>query len=171
MGGCGTRHTSSLPRRAAPEMCTKSLSLSEWRAQGKPGARCTRSLACESDKAHERSHHRFTGFTRPCLRNGFNGYFVLSPGHRAFLPPSLARENFRRNLTPASGRQDHTTSPSASSVARLAPLKRPSHPAPNVRDDAYAPLRGHDTSEIKSLIWGERQAIDQKSDTAKCDID
>jgi hypothetical protein len=24
-------------------------------------------------KAHERRHHRFTGLTRPSLRNGFNG--------------------------------------------------------------------------------------------------
>jgi len=32
------------------------------RAQGKPGARRARSLACESEEAHERSHHRFTGY-------------------------------------------------------------------------------------------------------------
>ena len=44
------------------------------------------------------------------------------------------------NLTPASGRQDHTTSPSATSVARLAPPPRPPHPAPNVRDDRDTPL-------------------------------
>jgi len=30
-------------------------------------------------KAHEHSHHRFTENIRPSLRNGFNGYFVLSP--------------------------------------------------------------------------------------------
>jgi hypothetical protein len=43
------------------------------RAQGIPGARCTRSLACESDKAHERSHYRFTELVRHSLRVGFNG--------------------------------------------------------------------------------------------------
>src|ERR1700742_3943030 len=31
-------------------------------------------------------------------------------------------------LTPASGRQDHTTSPSAMSGVRLSPLSRPPHP-------------------------------------------
>jgi hypothetical protein len=31
------------------------------RAQGMPGAQCTRSLACEINKAHERSHHGHTG--------------------------------------------------------------------------------------------------------------
>jgi hypothetical protein len=87
-------------------------SLSKERAQGKPGARCTRSLACESDKAHEHSHHRFTGITRPSLRNGFNGLFRALPGDRALLPPSLAAQS-SANLTPASGCQDHTTSPSA----------------------------------------------------------
>src|ERR1700688_112687 len=51
--------------------------------------------------------------TRPSLRNGFNGFLRALPGDRALLPPSLARIA-PRNLTPTSGRQDHTTSPSAS---------------------------------------------------------
>ena len=45
-----------------------------------------------------------------------------------------------QNLTPASGGQDHTPLPSASGVARQPTSKRPSHPAPNVRDDREAPL-------------------------------
>jgi hypothetical protein len=75
--------------------CVRGLRImpsAKQRAQGKPGARCTHSLACEIDKAHERSHHRFTGFTRPSLRNGFNGLYRALPGDRAFLPPSLPRE-------------------------------------------------------------------------------
>jgi hypothetical protein len=43
-------------------------------------------------------------------------------------------------LMPASGHQDHTPSPSASSAARLASPLRPPHPASNVRDDREAPL-------------------------------
>src|SRR6266404_8279854 len=50
----------------------------QQRAQGMPGAQCTRSLACEIKQAHERSHHRSTGFTRHSARNGFNG-LLLSP--------------------------------------------------------------------------------------------
>jgi hypothetical protein len=38
------RHTSTLPRRKAPELC---MILSPKRAWGMPGARCTRSLAWE----------------------------------------------------------------------------------------------------------------------------
>jgi hypothetical protein len=53
-----------------------------------------------------------------------------SPRRPAFLPPSSLRSLLLKNLTPASGRQDHTTSPSASSAARLASPKRPPHPAP-----------------------------------------
>jgi hypothetical protein len=45
-----------------------------------------------------------------------------------------------RNLTPASGRQDHTTSPSAYDITRRLMSQRLSHPAPNVRDDREAPL-------------------------------
>jgi hypothetical protein len=64
--------------------------------------------------------------------------FVLSPViglscHRHLQNHHLA------NLTPASRRQDHTTSPSAQAHSSRA-RKRPSHPAPNVRDDREAPL-------------------------------
>jgi hypothetical protein len=46
------------------------------------------------------------------------------------------------NLTPASGRRDHTTSPSANSRARRSHESRPPHPVPNVRDDRDTPLQG-----------------------------
>ena len=105
------RHKSAIPRRDAPELCMI-LRLPKTRAQGKPGARCTRSLVCKVLVAHERRHYRSTGFTRPSLRNGFNGLLRALPGDRAFLPPSSTDNS--ANLTPASGRQDHTTSPSAS---------------------------------------------------------
>jgi hypothetical protein len=90
-------------------------------------------------------------------RNGFNGFLRALPGDRALLPPSSAdlvlsapgrADLTSANLTPASGRQDHTTSPSAATsfvsspfdrsqvfrpalhhVARLT-LPRPPHPSP-----------------------------------------
>jgi hypothetical protein len=43
-------------------------------------------------------------------------------------------------LISASGYQAHTTSPSAFAPFVNAPPKRPSHPAPNVRDDRDTPL-------------------------------
>ena len=41
-------------------------------------------------EAHERSHHRFTGFTRHSPRNGFNGLFRALPGDEFVLSPSSA---------------------------------------------------------------------------------
>src|SRR5438045_8701971 len=67
----------------------------------------------QNKKAYEHSHHGHTGFTRHSPRNGFNGFLRALPGDRAFLSPSSA-ETSSANLTPASRRQDHTTSPSAS---------------------------------------------------------
>jgi len=48
------------------------------RAQGRPGARCTRGPVCKSS---EKSAHEHTGSAeaiRPSLRNGFTAYFALS---------------------------------------------------------------------------------------------
>jgi hypothetical protein len=77
-----------------------------------PGAQCARTLACKLKKAHERSHHGHTGNTRHSPRDGFTAYNVLSPVTGLFCHRRHAGLTLR-NLTPASGRQDHTTSPSA----------------------------------------------------------
>src|SRR6476661_3745691 len=76
-----------------------------------PDARCVRSRACGVESTRV-SHHGHTGNTRHSPRNGFNGFLRALPGDRALLPPSPAL--LLADLTPASGRQDHTTSPSAS---------------------------------------------------------
>jgi hypothetical protein len=81
--------------------------------------------------------------------------FVLSPViglvcHRHLRKLSSA------NLTPASRRQDHTTSPSASRRSRLWRHPRPSHPAPYVRDDRDTPLSGVGQQGI-DLIWISRE--------------
>jgi hypothetical protein len=62
-------------------------------------------------------------------RNGFNGLLRTLPGDRALLPPSpcglkvlsdpVEPNEPPQDLTPASRRQDHTTSPSASSAVVL----------------------------------------------------
>src|SRR5712664_1744033 len=41
------RQASAVPRRDAPEFFMKSIRPEKQRAQGMPGARCTRGLACE----------------------------------------------------------------------------------------------------------------------------
>ena len=73
------------------------------------------------------------------------GYFKIQllPGDRAYLSPSPLRSLLLKSLTPASRRQDHTTSPSASSAVRQ---KRISvhRIQPRVRDDRDTPLCGVD---------------------------
>ena len=103
---------SAFSRRDAPEVLREILAPSKQRAQGKPGVRCTRSRACSGGSTRV-SHHEFTGNIRLSPRNGFNGLFRALPGDRALLPPSPLRSLLLKNLTPASGCQDHTTSPSA----------------------------------------------------------
>jgi hypothetical protein len=83
-----------------------------------PDARCARSLVCELGKAHKHSHHGHTGTARHSPRNGFTGSFVLFPG-TGLSCPRHRRKSASADLTPASGRQNHTTSPSATSSVRL----------------------------------------------------
>jgi hypothetical protein len=71
--------TASRSRRAVARVFPEHPASKNQRAQGKPGARRTRSLAWKMKKPHEHRHHRFAGITQPSLRDGFNGYFVLSP--------------------------------------------------------------------------------------------
>src|SRR5450631_2136239 len=108
--------------------------------------------------------YRFSGGNPTFPAQWFYGFLRALPGDRAFLPPSLADRS--TSLTPASGCQDHTTSPSAKAsfvralLARLT-LPRPSHPAPNVRDDREAPLLwardgesfGVDLGQLKTNIF------------------
>jgi hypothetical protein len=75
------------------------------------------------------------------------GLLRALPGDRAFLPPSLARRgSVFTNLAPASGRQDHTTSPSANVCVRLSQAPRPPHPTPRVVTCA-TPLSSGETGQ------------------------
>jgi hypothetical protein len=102
-----------------------------------PGARCTRSLACELKKHTSVVTTVTPEITRHSPRNGFTAYFALSPAiglvcHRR---PRF----FSQDLTPASRRQNHTTSPSATAPSSLAPpASTASRPA--FRDDREPPL-------------------------------
>ena len=73
-----------------------------------------------------RSHRNHPAFPT----QWFTGYCALSPVRRAFWPPSPAR--LHADLTPASGCQDHTPSPSAGKRPRQKRLLRPPHPAPRL---------------------------------------
>ena len=86
----------------------------ECRAPDAPDSR----VCNDSEKAHTRSSGH-TGITRHSPRNGFTAYNVLSRATGLSCHPRRRKLLFT-DLTPASGRQDHTPSPSASA----APVKR-----------------------------------------------
>src|SRR5258708_24516639 len=67
------------------------------------------------------------------------GLLRALPGDRAFLPPSSLRNLFLKNLTPASGRQDHTASPSATTAFVIRRLRVHRIPPP-FPDDRHPPL-------------------------------
>jgi hypothetical protein len=74
----------ALSRRDAPELCWILFALDGQRAQGRPGARCTRGLVCN---VHKECAHEHTGpaeSIRPSLRNGFTAYNELSPENGSF---------------------------------------------------------------------------------------
>jgi hypothetical protein len=166
------KHASAFSRRHAsevwPNFCpSDNRGRRESRVLDAPAA-----SRAKLSEAHERSHHRITGTPGlPCAMV-LTVSFVLSPviglvchrrlrigGEFGPVGPALASAN----LTPASGRQDHTTSPSATCVVRLragrpltSPIRtRPATPfarrrcrvhriPPRVRDDREPPLWGRD---------------------------
>src|SRR4029077_2553686 len=84
-----------------------------------PGARCTRGLVCKDAQKSAHEHTGTDGAIRLSLRDGFTAYFVLSPvtGLSCHRHP---QKRASANLTPASGRQDHTTSPYATRLRQEA---------------------------------------------------
>ena len=139
------KHESAISPRISREFCCGCPALfdqrapccprgrRECRAPGAPAASCAK-------KSTRVRNHGHAGITRHSPRNGFNGFLRALPGDRALLSPSSPRSLLLENLTPASGRQNHTTSPSAMPSAFVnAPLASTASRA-NVRDDRETPL-------------------------------
>ena len=98
-----------------------------------PDARCTRGLVCNDSGRTHTSNNEYTGITRHSRTQWFYDLFRALPGDRACLPPSSADQVLSKpgwadlnsaNLTPASGRQDHTTSPYATTSFVSSPFDR-----------------------------------------------
>jgi hypothetical protein len=123
----------------SPRICARAVdnSSAQLRAQGRPGARCTRGLVCKHAQKHAHEHTGSAESIRPSLRNGFTAYSALSPA-TGFVATVAARI-LPRHLTPASGRQDHTTSPYARMHSRQKHSLRPPHPIPTFVTMANAP--------------------------------
>jgi hypothetical protein len=140
--------TFAFPRRDAPGLCPRHCPST---TRGRRESRVRAAPAVSRAKGTRKCAHEHTGSAeaiRPSLRNGFNGFLRALLGDRAFLPPSPA--NCSADLTPASGRQDHTTSPSASGALVSSPISV-HRIQPRVRDDRDTPLCGVDGGVMKLI--------------------
>src|SRR5579872_4712201 len=135
-----SRHIPASPRRTLRPGFAKS-----YAARGRRKRRVlshTHSLMCESEKAHELQSPQVWP-DRPAFpaRLVLTVSFVLFPVIGLFCHRCRSRcASIVTCVTQASRRQNHTTSPSATSVTRQLTASRPSHPAPYVRDDGQTPL-------------------------------
>ena len=126
-------------------------------------------------RTHTSIHNEYTGTPDVPARNGFNGLLRALPGDRALLPPSphglkvlsdpVEPNEPPQDLTPASRRQDHTTSPSASSAVVLRAAhrsRRAIRPALRIRTpDAAASTASHPASVTIAIrpLCGTRRRI------------
>jgi hypothetical protein len=138
------------PRGAMRPSCAE---FSAHEGVGNAGRRCTRSRACSVVNTRV-SHHESTGTTRHSRTQWFYGLFRALPGDRALLPPSPADTS--ASLTPASGCQDHTTSPSALVLFVNSTLSVHRIPS-RVRDDRDTPLEWDETAIVLEVIWVNRK--------------
>jgi len=94
------------------------------------------------------SHHRYCRITRLSPRDGLTAYSMFSPETGFIVSVAGAMRSIVASLTPASGRQDRMALPYATVSFVFSTLSRPSHPAPNVRDDRETPLmRARDVAD------------------------
>jgi hypothetical protein len=143
-------------RQVCPSFASSFALRENQRAQGRPGARRTRGLACRF--AHRKRLHTSIQVWRkhpglPCamvLR-----FASCSSRRTAVLPPSPAR--LHAGLTPAPRRQNHTTSPYASGVSVHHAFRVHRIP-PRVRDDGQRPSYRSETGGVMPVIWPRTEA-------------
>jgi hypothetical protein len=115
---------------------------SQWRAQGMPGASAAPAALRATKESTQASHRRSAEHVRHSPRGWFYGLWRALPGEPGFLSPSPRNAKHCRELTPASGRQDHALSPSAprAFVSRAHHVHRIFRPT--FGDDRETPLLG-----------------------------
>src|SRR4029077_20840003 len=143
------KHTLAFSRRTAPEVCVY-FSPSITEGAGKAGcALHPRSRVQCAQEVRTRAY-RAAEASRLSLRDGFTAYTTLSPATGFVATVTL--QVLLQSLTPASGRQDHTTSPSALARARLPHATGVHRIPPHVRDDRDPPLLSGETGRVMPLI-------------------
>ena len=130
-------------RRFRPEVCWKLPALSKKRAQGRPGAHCTRGLACGLWKTKCTRAYRFSGNTPAFPAQWLYGLYRALPGeprlccHRRLADtPATLDASIR-----ASGQHDFAVRICAVRYRRRRVHRIP----PHVRDDHDPPLLSGET--------------------------
>jgi hypothetical protein len=136
--------------------CQKFSLPSDQRAQGKPGARCTRGLVCKlHEKKRTRAYRSSGGIPAFPAQWFLPAYNELSPVTGLSCHRHQREVLLLANLTPASGRQDHTSLPSAR-LALVSRKLRVHRIPPRVRDDREPPLSSGETGESLKVICPTR---------------
>ena len=124
----------------------------ECRVPNAPAASC----ALCSWSMHTSIHSGGTGYIRHSPRDGFTAYIALSPG-TGLSCPRRPRDK-PATLTPASGRQDHTPLPSASSAFVSHAISVHHIPLPTSVTIAIRPSCGGGTAGRKhNFCFSERE--------------
>src|ERR1700681_3987199 len=150
----------------APEVLLEISLPSNQRAQGIPGARCTRGLVCKSAQKNAHEHTGSAEAIRHSLRNGLR-LISRSPRRSGFLV-TVAGGVLTANLTPASRRQDHTTLPSASAPFVYRRIRVHRTPL-RVRDVAQRPSVWSGMTRDIKVIWVRRQANNSEKQKYFCE--
>ena len=77
-----TEYVFAISRRIAPEVCWKLFALGSQRAQGRPGARCTRGLVCNGHKEVRTRAYRSSGEHPAFPAQWLYGLYRALPGER-----------------------------------------------------------------------------------------
>src|ERR1041384_7620493 len=105
-------YAKAFSRRDAPELYLVACPLGDERAQGRPGARCTRGLVCNVQKEVRTRAYRSSGEHPAFPAQWFDGLWRALPGDEFLLPPSLPdgrpvepgwTRSASASLTPATG--------------------------------------------------------------------
>ena len=146
---------SAFPRQDLPELLRRSPSKTRGRRECR--VRAAPMAACASVESTRVSNQGHTAINRHSLRDGFNGLYRALPGDRALLPPSFADRS--TTLASASGRQDHTSLPSADKPTRLVNRRVHRIPLPTSVTTAKRPSCGNGTAGRIHNFWFSESEI------------
>src|SRR5215203_4872913 len=140
-------YDATISRHELPEACIFVCPPRKQRAQGRPGACCTRGLACDLRKQNCTRAYRAARNTPAFPAQWLYGLLRALPGERLFCLRRPGEAFALPDLTPAPRRPNHTTSPYASGayVQRALSVHRIS---PRVRDDGQRPSSAARRAEL-----------------------